>query len=384
MCFLNPGLNGALLEPVQSMIRKVLVPVLHEALRQSKVKYTYRKSNPECFEIVTPSGISTIYLLGAENYDRVAGMTLAWFGMDEVDRMRDKELAIAAFNECTARLTKGPCVQGFCTSTPEGFHFLHHFFVKNAVDENGNPRTDRRLIRVPTMNNPYVPKSYEARIRTNYPEKQANAYLNGEFVNMASGNVYYCFDRDKNSTKLTVKDFPHHILHIGMDFNVGNMSAVVSVMTDENKVYVVDEIMGEQNTESMINEIKRRYPNRRVMIYPDSSGKSAAANASMSSIAMLLKAFGPGTCFYKGNNPSIMKERVPAVNALFKNAAGERRAFVNLSTCPKLTETLEQQGFDENGKPDKSQGLDHGGDAFGYFCHYRFPVVGHGSLTVVR
>lgn len=384
LCQLNPGLNGALLEPVQSMIRKTLMPVLKMALETTGVKYTYKKSNPECVVLHLPKGDSTIFLLGAENYDRLAGMTLAWFGMDEVDRMRDKELAIAAFNECTARLTAGPVVQGFVTSTPEGFHFMHHFYVKNAKDDEGNERKDRRLIRVATMNNPYVPRSYEERIRSNYPVKQAEAYLMGEFINMASGNVYYCFDRAENKTDVTLDSFPHHILHIGLDFNVGKMSATIAIMTDEGNVYIVDEIVNEANTEAMIKEIKRRYPNRKVMIYPDSSGKSASANASQSSISMLLRAFGPGTCFYRGNNPSIMKERVPAVNAMFRNAAGVRRCFVNVNKCPTLVEGLEQQGFDASGKPDKNSGHDHCLDALGYFLHYRFPVVGKGSLTIVR
>jgi hypothetical protein len=198
-------------------------------------------------------------------------------------------------------------------------------------------------------------------------------------VNAFSGAVYYCFERETNATAKTITDFPNNaIIHVGLDFNVENMSAVINVIQD-GKVYVVDEITGEKNTASMITALKRRFPNRVMYIYPDSSGKSSSANASVSSITLLKDA--GFQCFYKGNNPSIVKERVPAVNALFRNAVNEHRCFVNITKCPVLVKGLEQQGY-LNGKPDKTSGLDHALDAFGYFCAYRFPVVGHGSITV--
>ncbi len=405
LAFLNKGLHGALMEPVQSMIRGTLMPVVDKVLKQDlgwtertadnrSGQYTYRKSNPESIVIHFPEGDTIIYLCGAENYDRLAGKTLAWFGIDEIDRCSSKEIAIAAFKEATARLTNGPCVQGFCTSTPEGFAFLHWYFVENALDDKGQVRRDRKLHKARTQDNPYVPSSYITSIRTNYTPKQAEAYLNGEFVNLVSGNVYHAFDRAANSTTKTLRDFLDCILHVGMDFNVGAMSAVLSVV-DKGIVYTLDEIVGEANTEAMIRRLKGQYAHwaRRqggLIVYPDSSGKSASANASVSSIAQLRQA--GFECRYSGNNPSIMKERVPAVNAIFKSQQevnGQwvplHRCFVNLTACPTLVKGLEQQGFDPHtGKPDKTQGLDHCLDAFGYFIHNRFPVRSGGTFTVHR
>jgi hypothetical protein len=99
----------------------------------------------------------------------------------------------------------------------------------------------------------------------------------------------------------------------------------------------------------------------------------------MSSITLLKQA--GFQCVYNGNNPSILKERVPAVNALFcsqqlqpdGNYKNFHRGFVNVVKCPVLTKGLEQQGFDPNtGLPDKTSGLDHALDAFGYFCFHKF------------
>ena len=392
MANLNRGLHGALCEPIGSMVRKVLLPVIHVVTKELGLvegkHYTYRKSNPESIVIHYPEGDTIIYLVGVENYDRLVGLTLAWFGIDEIDKCSTKEIALEAFKVCGSRLTVGSR-QGFVCSTPEGFHFLHQYFVEEGLDGDGQPKTDRRLIRARTFDNPYIPNSYVEWVRANFTPRQAEAYLNGEFVNLVSGNVYHAFDRAKNYITKTIADYPNHILHIGMDFNFGNMSAVVSVV-DKGITYVIDEITGEANTESMIKRIKQRYPSHAarqggIRIYPDSSGQNGTASGtSISSIEQLKQA--GFECFYKSKNPSVLKERVPAVNALFHNVVdgkANHRCFVNLAACKELVKGLEQQGF-KDGKPDKSSGLDHCLDAFGYFVYFCYPIVGAGTYSVSR
>ena len=320
-------------------------------------------------------GIQKLWLVSAENYERsLVGINAAFGFIDEFDTIPNKETAIEIWNKLNDRIRdpKSKLRQAFCTTTPEGYHAVHHIFVENATAQHS-------LHQVSTYENIFLPPSYVADQLKRYTPMQAQAKIYGQFVNAFSGAVYYCFDRKANETTKTLSDFPAaSILHVGMDFNVENMSAVISVVQD-GKVYVVDEITGEKNTMSMIKRLKAQYPNRVMYVYPDSSGKSSSANASVSSMTLLKEA--GFQCFYKGNNPSIVKERVPSVNALFKNAANEHRAFVNIEKCKVLVKGLEQQGY-INGKPDKGSGLDHSLDAFGYFCAFRFPVVGHGSITV--
>jgi hypothetical protein len=354
---------------------------MDEVLRTVNLPFTYRASNPESYTLHFPQGDVEILLMGAENYSRAAGVSLAWFGIDELDLI-EKELAYTSWKMMVSRLTKGNVMQGFTTSTPEGFNFLHQYFVEEVEQslETSKPITNRRLIRARTQDNPHIDKEYIETMRANYPDKQLDAYLNGEFVNLTSGNVYYCFDRAHNSTDKTLADFnPNQILHVGMDFNVGQMSATISVIEPDNTIYTLEEITDEANTESMIKRLQKMYPRRQIMVYPDSSGKNAAANASTSSITQLKQA--GFQCFYNGNNPSVAKERIPAVNARYKNAKGERRAFVNIAKCPTLVKGLEQQGY-VNGKPDKSSGLDHCLDAHGYFFAFRFPVKGKSSVMI--
>jgi hypothetical protein len=64
---------------------------------------------------------------------------------------------------------------------------------------------------------------------------------------------------------------------------------------------------------------------------------------------------------------------VLAMNQMI-HADGQRRLRVNTDACPNLTMSFEQQAYDKNGEPDKTNGWDHVVDAQGYFVHARYPL----------
>jgi hypothetical protein len=67
------------------------------------------------------------------------------------------------------------------------------------------------------------------------------------------------------------------------------------------------------------------------------------------------------------------------------NDVGVRRWKVNTDACPVLTESLEQQAYDNNGEPDKSTDHDHPNDAAGYFIVKRWPIVKRsGTISTLR
>ena len=157
------------------------------------------------------------------------------------------------------------------------------------------------------------------------------------------------------------------------------MAAITSVV-DGGVPYTVDELYGARNTQELAMQLRQRYPGRHVTLYPDSSGKNASANSSVSSIAILQQA--GFDCKFRNSNPFV-KDRVAAVNLRFKDLHGNRRAFVNTATCPRLTQGLVQQAYDKNGEPAKVNDIDHPLDAYGYFISYNWPAVGRGSYQVV-
>lgn len=369
----NPGYSGLMIEPTESLINAVLMPTFEEILADMGIKYNYRNSASDRKLTITLPGQppTDIYLRSGTNPRRIIGFNVAWAGIDELDTL-DTERAREVYNAAVSRVRTGKVNQVFSVSTPEGYKFLYEHFVRDLEQDEGLSKK-RRLIKASTFNNPFLPEDYAKSILERYPAKQAGAYLNGDFVNFTSGTVYDTFDRARHHTDKVLSNYhPNATLHIGLDFNVNNMAACVAVIDEKGIPHFVDEIVGEKNTESMIVAIKKKYGENRVInIYPDSSGRNNTANANVSSIALLEQAgFNVKA---KSKNPAIL-DRVNSVNAKLMTASGEIGLKINTSKCPQLVRGLEQQGW-VDGLPDKSSGVDHVLDAFGYFIYYVYPLV---------
>ena len=375
----NIGYRGALLEPTHSMLKRVLVPTMMQVLGSVGLRYTYRASDPHSFTLHFPHGDAEILLLSAENYQRIAGVSLAYWGADEFDLI-PHETASNAFNMLVSRLTKANIMQGFITSTPEGYAFLYELFVEKSIDDDGNQKTDRRLIRARTMDNPFIDENYIPRMREMYPKKALEAYLNGDFVNLNQSSVYYSYDQSLNDTKLLIDSFhPTFPIHIGVDFNVGIMASIVGMISNDGTAYIIDEIFGAQNTEDLCRKIKDKYPNRQIHVYPDASGAARKSSASTTDIAILRNA--GFEVHVKTSNPRV-KDRINSVNALLCNGNATRRLFINRSKCPKLSKSLSQQSY-VNGEPDKSNGIDHPLDSLGYFVYWHYPVTSNNGNRII-
>ena len=227
------------------------------------------------------------------------------------------------------------------------------------------------MVQASTYDNRHnLPDGYIESLEETYPENLISAYLNGEFVNLTSGTVYDKYDRQLNNTG-EVWDGREPI-YVGMDFNVGDMAAVVHVKRN-GKAYAVDEIMKAYDTPEVINTIKERYRDCVVRIYPDASGGSRkSVNASVSDLALLSQA---GFSVIANKKNPFVKDRVIAMNNAFCDNTGNRIYYVNSEKCPTYADCLEQQVWNDNGEPDKTQGNDHANDAGGYFIAYDFPLV---------
>jgi hypothetical protein len=374
LAFRNPGCEGALLEPTIDMARRILVPEMCRILEEMGIKYVYKRADKEFYIDVGDGQVSKIHILSGENYTRLVGLNLAFWGVDEVDTIRDVGVCKDMFDVLISRLrdADAECMQGFFTSTPEGFHFLYNTFVKDIAESitNGKPIKNRKIIKGKTEDNPYVDPDYVAHLMADYTEEQCKAYLNGEFVNLTSGTVYYAFDRTLNHSDVKLSDFDTPpILHCGIDFNVGKCVAIVHVIVEGNPI-AVDEITGIKNTQALADELERRYPKNRLYLYPDSSGSSNKTNSDSTDHLILKKV---GSVIAPPKN-GLITDRVNTMNGMFCNAEGERRYLINTTTCPVYTTCLEQQAYDKHGKPDKSNDLDHPLDGAGYFIVRKYPM----------
>ena len=248
------------------------------------------------------------------------------------------------------------------------------------ASEDAQSRTDRKLIKMRTQDNPYLPPDFIERLQANYDPNLLRAYLDGEFINLTTGTVYDRFDRAKHilAEAPSIDDEP---LRVGIDFNIANMSAVIGIRTS-NGLVVIDEISGAHDTDALGAEIRRRYPDHRIYGYPDASGGNRSTNAARTDI-QILETYGISNQSPKANPP--VRDRVAAVQALLENGKKQVRLQV-VGTCRRVIECLELQCYSEKGEPDKESGHDHMNDALGYIVWREFNPLhaGAGRSTGIR
>jgi len=358
----NPKVDQGYFAPTYDLIRLIAWPRYQAMLNEWGLKYEANKSDGT----IAVDGFGKIIFRSMDKPDGIVGFEIADAVIDELDTLRI-EHARNAWNKIIARCRQqksdGSRNTTAVGTTPEGFQFCYDRWVRHGSESYG-------IYRAPTSSNPYLPDDYVDGLRETYPAQLLAAYLEGQFVNLASGGVYPDFDRVLNGSDQVVTGAEP--LHIGMDFNVQNMAAVVYVMR-LGMPHAVDELMGIRDTPAMCAAIKERYAGHPITVYPDAAGQATSSKDSSMSDHIILRNAGFALSVL-GVNPSI-KDRVNAVNALILNGAGERRLRVNADRCPRFTESLEQQAYDKNGSPDKAGGLDHAADAGGYALAKLFPIT---------
>jgi hypothetical protein len=311
-------------------------------------------------------GAGRILFRSLSHPESIVGYEVAHSVCDELDTLPKKK-ARDAWNKVIARNRQKCAIANTVAvaTTPEGFQFVYERWQKQ-------PAPGYVMFKARTIENAAnLPPDYIQNLQNSYPSNLLSAYLDGEFVNLTAGSVYHEFDRHLNGTNATIR--PGEPLHIGMDFNVNNMSAVVFVIRDGDPL-AVEEVTQVRDTPTMCGLLVQRYKTagHSITIYPDASGQATKSiNASLSDLTLLRSA--GFTVLANNRNPAV-KDRVLSVNQLINNQ-GTRRLRVNFDKCPTLVEGLEQQAYSKNGEPDKTGNQDHLNDALGYFLCYKFGIA---------
>lgn len=336
--------------PTYQLIKDIAFKNFTEQLANHNIPFSLHETD-KVFK--TPLG--DIYLRSIDKPQSIIGYQTGYALIDEAD-IPPKDKTEKAYKAIVARnrltLPYGYENATDMVSTPEGFKFLYEYYVKNSNDR-------RVIIQANTLDNTTLPQSYIDNLYDTYPAEQLDAYMRGQFVNLSSGTVYKYYNREIHDTDVEVTK--NEALHIGMDFNVNNMSAVVHLKRGKI-LYAVDEFTSYEDTRELCKAIRYRYPNSRILVYPDASGGNRSTNSSESDID-IIKSFRY-TVKANKKNPFV-KDRINVMN----NAFEKKTYFVNSSKCPEYSDALMQLPY-KNGKPDKDSGFDHITDAGGYFVYF--------------
>ena len=301
---------------------------------------------------------SIISLRGADNESSLRGVGLDFLVMDEF-----ADINPVAWNEVlrpTLSDTQGHAL--FC-GTPRGFgNWAYDLYVK------GQSNKEWESFKYTTLDGEQVPSKEIEQAKEDLDESTFQQEYMASFVNYA-GMIYYNFDRKKN----IIENYsnPYKTIHIGLDFNVDPMCAVVSII-ENDRIYVIDEIqIWSSNTNEMVEEIKLRYKNK-VIIYPDPSARQRKTSAGgLTDLAILKNAGYEVRC---RNSAPLVRDRINAVNAKLKNAKGINSLYI-VNSCKNVIKSIERQIYKEGTHiPDKDSGFDHFNDALGYMIEYNFPL----------
>jgi hypothetical protein len=359
--------------PTYDLVKKVGYPGFEEVLDAMEIRHRLSKSDRE----IEVAGAGKFIFRSMDNPASIVGYKHADAVVDELDTLKTED-ARKAWNKIIARNRQkrpdGSLNTVAVATTPEGFRFVYEKWKKqpDAVARG------HRLFKASTWSNAQnLQPDYIQSLQDSYPANLLAAYLDGEFVNLTSGSVYSEFDRELNDTRETIQ--PNETLHIGMDFNVQNMAAVIHVQRN-GEPHAVGERVKILDTPAMIRSLQDGFPDHPIMVYPDASGGSRkSVNASESDLTLLRQA--KFQVCVNASNPAV-KDRVLSMNAMI-HAGGKRRYRVSQDRCPHYVEALEKQAWDVNGEPDKSSGHDHVNDAGGYFIVYRYPIKKPARVKVV-
>jgi len=352
-----PGIDQAYLAPTYPLIRDIFYPAIDKMLPEMGLDYIINEGK----HIVKIEGLGKIFCRTMERPEKIVGWEVADAVLDEFDIL-PTDKAYLAFRKTAARLRQknptGRINQLFVTTTPEGFKATYNLFKKK-------PLKNSRLIQMSTYSNAKnLPVDYIAELMEQYPKELIQAYLLGEFVNLTSGVVYTSYDRF--TCRSTEKIEENDTLHIGQDFNVGKMASTIYVVRGDIW-HAVGELVDLLDTPALIDTIKEKFGNHKIIFYPDASGKNRKSQDASKSDLALLKLAG----FSVKNNKKnpFVKDRILSVN----KALDDGLLKINDKLAPTVASGLEQQAYDKNGSPEKN-GDDHQNDATGYPIAFSMPI----------
>lgn len=345
-----PNARGLITANTHSQLTKATLAELFKICDMMGIKYKFNVNHQRLF-----IGDTEVLCYTMEKPENLAGPTVGWWWGDEVAFYRQ-----LAFDKGSARVRdkRGPCHIKF-TTTPNGFNWLYEFFVEKDAKNKSPKKVSKRVITGSTLDNARnLPSSYVQRLTEQYDKKMAAQELNGQFVNISDGQVYYNFDRNLHTGNYSLLDTDYFLM--GLDFNVHPLCGVFVARRGE-MIYIVDELYLENsNTFAAAKAILEKYPYRRPLIIADETGNRRKSSSAKTDHEILRRA-GFEVAPFK--NPPV-KDRQNNINRLFE------RNYIKIDKrCVNLIKDLEQVTYET-----KNDLLTHISDALGYVCWHLNPL----------
>ena len=248
LAYLNAGRTGLIGAPTYPMLRDATLAALIEILEKNKIPHELNRADNY---LVLRETRSRILLRAVEEFERLRGSNLAWFGLDELTYTQEE-----AWLRLEGRLRdpKAARLCGFAVWTPKGYDWVYERFIARHIDGyavvTAQPFENRFLLE-------RIPDYYE-RLKNSYDARFYQQEALGEYLDMHAGRVYHAFDRKENVVEGSVNDgLP---LLWALDFNVNPMCSVVAQASREEVVALDEIVLTRASTRDACEEFARRFP----------------------------------------------------------------------------------------------------------------------------
>jgi hypothetical protein len=342
--------------PTFAMCRQII----WDDIKEKFIRCNWAAKINEANLTITLKNSSRIYLRSADNPDNLRGVSMSHLIIDEgamIDQKMWTEVCRPALSD-----TLGGAL--FIT-TPKGkASWIFDLWQGAYAQENWN------AWQFTTLEGGNVLPEEIDQARSELGSREFRQEYESSFETYA-GTIYYNWDSKLHIKKQDVDFKKNEILHVGMDFNVSPLVAMIA-RVNGNEISVIDEIVMEgSNTWEMAEELINRYPDNRLWVYPDASGQARKTSSNTSDHHILRNS---GFLLKVRNINPPVKDRIAAVNASLKAVDGSVKLTVD-PKCRNLIKCISSQTYKEGTQiPDKSSGTDHMNDAIGYLVHWINPI----------
>jgi phage terminase large subunit len=320
------------------------------------------KVNESDLSITLVNG-SVIGLRGADKFDSLRGIGLDYLVMDEFSYTK-----MEAWTEVLRPTLSDTNGSAMFITTPAGQGNWSFDMYQKGQQEDDKEWASWQFT---TLEGGRVSEDEIEQARRDLDDRTFRQEYEASFETY-SGQIYYNFSTNRHVTEYTGNFEACTTIYIGCDFNVNPISAGIAVKT-MNGLHLIDEvIIYSSNTDELVQEIKTRYPKKKVVIYPDPSGVQRRTSANGRTDVSILQNAG-FTVKHRHKHPAV-RDRINSVNSMLLTSDGTVKVKVS-PKCKHIINGLSKQVFKEGTQiPDKSSGFDHTNDAIGYMIEYLFPI----------
>lgn len=353
LSWLNRPYGGGLLCPSFPDYKKDILPTFMDIFASNGIM---PKINVTDKTFLFPWSKHPLYIFTAEK--PIAGPNLAYCGVNEFSLIPEIRI-----NEMMrrVRVKRAKAPQRCLVGTPEDTYGWVEDFVETQ-EKSGR----LRVIHGKTTDNPHLDPDYVEHLRATLDPMAFKLFAEGEMVRLGTDYFYYAYGKHNESHG--VRRQSGQLVHVGVDFNVGNMHAICCHRVGD-VLHVFDEIVikgAEDGTHEMARAIMNRFSRSEVLVTCDASGR-ARSTLGTTDFA-ILESYGLQVRAKKAN-PRIRKRQL-LVNGLLSNS----RILIHPDNCKILIKDLKkvEQHQSTFEKVKTNPDLTHASDCLDYLCDYEF------------